>query len=212
MVKPGKRRFKKKGDRQKSKERYVHGEEQIDTEVLARRQRYFEFFVVAAFLAFGAYHSILYFGHKIVPTSDFPAFVRVGHELLSFKAPSDFKRAPVLGLLQAPLSHLVGGQHPLLTAGWLLNAILHPLNGVLFWLVGRRIIGKSAAWIAVIAIINPWVLNMLRDPIVEITLLFFVLVTFYFIFRRSGWSYLEVDASRKMIEAVVTMLGQVSSR
>jgi len=190
MGRPKARRFKRKGDRRKSESGYVHGEEQIDTEVLARRQRYFEFFVVAAFLAFGAYHSILYFGHKIVPTSDFPAFVRVGHELLSFKAPSDFKRAPVLGLLQAPLSHLVGGQHPDLTAGWLLNALLHPFNLLLFWAVAKRIVGKSALWFAIIAVLSPWVLRMLTDPIAETTLLFFILITFYFIFKRSSWSYL----------------------
>ena len=31
---------------------------------------------------------------------------------------------------------------------------------------------------------------MLRDPIVETTLLFFVLLTCWFIFRRSKWCYL----------------------
>ena len=88
MGRPRSKQFKKKDDRQKSKSRFVCGVEQPDTEGLAGRERYFEFFVVAVFFAFGAYHSILYFGHKIVPTSDFPAFVGIGHELLSFKVPS----------------------------------------------------------------------------------------------------------------------------
>jgi hypothetical protein len=33
-------------------------------------------------------------------------------------------------------------------------------------------------------------MRMLTDPIVETTLLFFILLTFYFIFKRSSWSYL----------------------
>jgi hypothetical protein len=162
---------------------------QIGAEKLARRERYFEIFLVIALLAFGTYQSILYFGHKIVPISDFPDIVRIGHELLSFKIPFRFMQAPVVGLLQASLSHLVGGQYPDLTAGWLLNAILHPLNLLLFWLVGREIVGKSALWFAIIAILNHWVLYMLTEPLIETSLLFFSLLTFYLIFKRSNWSY-----------------------
>ncbi len=161
-----------------------------DENDLIGKEAYFEIFVVSILFVFGVYHSVLYFGHQAVPNPDFSAFVNVGHELLSFEVPSSFKRVPVLGLLQVGLGYLVGGQHPDLTAGWLLNAILHPLNAVLLWLVGRRIVGKAAVWIAAIAIINPWVIYALRDPIVETTLLFFVLLTFYLILRRSSWSYL----------------------
>ncbi len=170
---------------------------QIELEGVARRsagcltaEKYFEFFLIVVFLAFGIYQSVLYFGHKLVPNSDFPAIIGVGHKLLSFQIPEDFKQTPVVGLLQALLSHLVGGQYPELTAGWLLNAILHPLNLILFWLVGRKIIGKSALWFAVIAILNYWVIYMLIEPLKETSLLFFSLLTFYLIFKRSNWSYL----------------------
>jgi len=189
----GKRKVKKfrpKVGRRASKGASLDYAKEIDTEELAKREKYFEFFVAAVFLAFGIYHSVLYFGHQVVPTSDFPAFTHTGHELLSLKLPSSFKRAPVLGLLQASLSYLVGGQHPDLTAGWLLNGLLHPFNLILLWLVGKRIVGRSALWVAIIAIINPWSIQLLTDPIVETTLLFFVLLTFYFIFRRSSWCYL----------------------
>jgi len=161
----------------------------LNADELAERERYFELFLMAALLAFGVYQSVLYFGHKVVPNPDFPAFFKTGQELLSLQIPSSFKRVPVLGLLQVFLSYLVGGQHPGLTAGWLLNAILHPLNLVLFWLVGRQVVGKSALWLAVIAILNPQVLYLLTEPIAETTLLFFILLTFYFIFRRSNWGY-----------------------
>ena len=162
---------------------------QIETEEVAKRQQYFEIFLIAALLAFGIYQSVLYFGHKVVPISDFPDIVRTGHELLSFRVPTRFKQAPVVGVLQALLSHLVGGQHPDLTAGWLLNAILHPLNLVLLWLVGKRIVGKSAVWFAIIAILNYWVIYMLTEPIIETSLLFFSLLTFYLIFKRSNFCY-----------------------
>ncbi|UCG59242.1 MAG: hypothetical protein JSU70_06965 [Phycisphaerales bacterium] len=159
-------------------------------ELLTKRERYLEFFLMAALLAFGTYHSVLYFGHTVVPNSDFPAFFKTGQELLSLQVPSSFKRGPVLGLLQVALSYLVGGQHPGLTAGWLLNAILHPFNLVLLLLVARELVGKSAPWLAVIAIISPYAIYLLTEPIAETTLLFFVLLTFIFILRRSSWGYL----------------------
>ncbi len=114
---------------------------------------------------------------------------------MSFKVPTRFKQAPVVGVLQASLSHLVGGQHPDLTAGWLLNAILHPLNLVLLWLVGKRIVGKSAIWFAIIAILNYWVIYMLTEPIIETSLLFFSLLTFYLIFKRSNWCYVAASVT-----------------
>ena len=156
---------------------------------LAERERYFEIFVAAALLAFGVYQSILYFGHKLVPIPDFPLIIRGGHELLSFKLPTSFKMAPVTGLLQACLSHLVGGRLPGLTAGWLLNAILHPFNLLLFWLIGKKILAKSAVWLAIVAIITPWVLYMLREPLIETTFLFFSLLTVHLILTRSRWRY-----------------------
>jgi len=162
---------------------------QVEAEELEKWERYLEFFLIGAFLAFGVYQSILYFGHKVVPISDFPDIVRVGHDLLSFRLPARFKQAPVVGILQALLSYIVGGQHPDLTAGWLLNAILHPLNLVLFYLLGRQIIGRSAIWFAVIAILNHWVIYMLTEPIMETSLLFFSLLTFYLIFKHSNWCY-----------------------
>lgn len=154
------------------------------------RERLGEVIIFAALFGFGLYQSVLYYGHPVVPQADFPAFVQTGHELLSFEAPSSFKRAPVLGLLQAGLSHVVGGQTPDLTAGRVINSVLHVLSVVVFWLIGRRIVGASAIWLTIIAMINPWVVEMLGQPIVETTLLFFVLATLYFILRGSNYSYL----------------------
>jgi hypothetical protein len=144
---------------------------------------------MAILFVFGVYTSVLYFGHLIIPNPDFVPIFRVGQELLSFKIPTSFKIAPVGGILQACLCPFLGGQHPQLTAGWLLNAILHPFNLILLWLVGREIVGKSALWLAIIAILNPWVIYLLREPINETPLFFFLLLTFYSIFKRSRWRY-----------------------
>lgn len=146
-------------------------------------------------LAFGVYQSILYFGHTAIPNSDFPDFFQEGKELLSLQIPKNFKRAPVLGVLQNFLYPLSWGPSRELTAGWLLNAILHPLNLVLLWLIGKRIVGKAAAWIALILIINPWTVYLLTDPIVETTYMFFILLSFYLIFIRSKWAYLIASAA-----------------
>ncbi|MGA2070368.1 MAG: hypothetical protein ABSG97_03390 [Sedimentisphaerales bacterium] len=159
-------------------------------------------------LAFGVYHSVLYFGHTAVPISDFPDFYRVGKEILSLQMPSNFKMAPVVGILQNLLTYVSWGSPPELTAGWLLNAILHPFTVVLLWLVGKRIIGRSAVWFAVIVSINPWTIYYMTEPIVETTYLFFILLTLYLIFRRSRWAYLVASvATMVRYEAAALIFG-----
>jgi hypothetical protein len=140
-------------------------------------------------LGFGAYQSVLYFGFHPVPNSDFCAFVKTGEELLSLHLPSSYKRAPVLCVLLVAISRLVGGAHPTLTAGWLLNGVLHPFNLLLFWLIGRKILGRAGIFVAIVAILNPVSLDMLSDPVVETTLLFFILLTLYLVAIRSRWAY-----------------------
>ena len=201
------RKYRSKPGKRLPKSKPVDSVRQITADELAKRERYFGFLVIAALLVFGIYQSVLYFGHKVVPISDFPDIVRVGHDLLSFRLPARFKQAPVVGLLQASLSYLVGGRNPDLTAAWLLNAILHPLNLILLWLVGREILGKSALWLAIVAILNHWVLYMLTEPIMETTLLFFLLLTFYLIFKRSNWCYVSASITAMVrYEGVVLIL------
>jgi len=151
--------------------------------------RRFELFIMVALLVFGIYQSIIYFGHQEVPNSDFPGFVRVARSLLSFELPQSFKRAPVLGILQILISKFVSSPHPILYAGWLLNGILHPLNIILLYQLGKRLVGLRAYIFAIPVIINPWTIAMLTQPIVETTLVFFILLTFYFMVRRSNWCY-----------------------
>jgi len=161
-------------------------------------ERRVEIFTGLILLAFGIYQSILYFGYTIVPNPDFPDLYRVGTDLLSFRPPVRYKQAPVLGLLQNFLYPIAWGPSRELTAGWLLNAILHPLNLLLLWLIGKKIIGKAAAWIALIIIINPWTVYLLTEPIIETTFLFFILLSFYLIFIQTRWAYIAA-ASASMV-------------
>lgn len=163
---------------------------EIKTDEQVRRERYCEVGFVLLLFAFGVYQSILYFGHTVVPISDFPDLYQVGRDILSFRLPVRFKQAPVLGMLQVACSYIVGGDDPNLKAGWLLNALLHPFNLVLMYLVAKQIFGKAGLWVAIVAMINPWVIYMLTEPIVETTYMFFILLTFYLMFRRSRWCYL----------------------
>jgi len=159
-------------------------------EIDSKRERYFAISVIAILLAFGAYKSIALYGAYPVPNPDFPAFVQVGKQLLKFKVPTDFKRLPMVGILQVLLSHLMLGDQPVLTAGWVLNGIFSALSVVLLWRVGKRIIGDSAIWLAVLAMLNPWVLRSQVNPIAETSMIFFTLATFFFMFKDSSLAYL----------------------
>ena len=172
--------------------------ERPEPELSAEKEKYFDMSVMAVLFAFGVYQSIIYFGHKVVPISDFTSIVRIGKELLSFQIPSNYKYAPVVGSLQVLLSHLFKGPYPDLKGGWLLSCILHPLNLIFFYLIGKKILNRAAVFFALIAILNYQLIYMLREPLVETSLLFFSLATIYLIFQRSRWAY--------VLAAVTTMV------
>lgn len=162
----------------------------VDALTLQKREHRREWFVVLLLLTFGVYQSILFYQHQPVPSSDFPAFTGTAWPLLHFKLPGSFKRVPLVGLLQIAVSQFCPGPYPLLTGGWVLNGILHALSILLFYRVGKHLLGRNAFYFAVLAGINPWVLQMVTDPIAETTMIFLTLLTFDFLFRRSRWCYL----------------------
>ena len=155
-----------------------------------QQQRREEWFIVLLLLAFGMYQSILYYQHQLVPSSDFPAFSGTAEPLFHFELPSSFKRVPMLGFLHILAGKLCGGAHPQLTAAWILNGIFHALSIVLFYRVGRHLLGRNAFYFAVLAGCNPWILQMTADPIAETTMIFMTLLTYDFMLRRSRWCYL----------------------
>jgi hypothetical protein len=145
-------------------------------------------FLFLLFAAFGVYQTIIYWGHQPVPHFDFHCFGFAARELLSFNI-SDYKRVPLTGLLQILLGKITGGTYPDLVGGWLLNSISHVLTFVFLWLAGRKIIGRNAIWFAIIAIINPFGLQLLTESIAETPMLFFIWITLYLTFIRSKWAY-----------------------
>ncbi|MBL7215159.1 MAG: hypothetical protein ISS71_05730 [Phycisphaerae bacterium] len=140
-------------------------------------------------VSFGTYKAWTLYGVYPIPNPDFPGFIGIGKTLLRFEIPTDFKRAPMVGIFQVLLSKLLDTDSPELSAGWLLNAILSVANIVLVWQIGRQFIGKAAAFLAIVAMLNPWVLRSQVNPIAETTMIFFIMSTFYFMFRRSRWVY-----------------------
>jgi hypothetical protein len=157
------------------------------------KEKYVDIFLFFLLLSFGIYHSVIYWGHQVVPHFDFECFAAQGRQILSFKLPTDYKRVPLIGILQVLLGYIADGESPDFHGGWLLNSIVHPLTAVLLWLAGRKVIGRTAIWFAIIAIINPWGLQLLTESIAETTLLFFIWATFYLIFIRSKWAYLAAS-------------------
>ncbi len=142
-------------------------------------------------LGFGAWMSVYYFGFLASPNPDFPCFTQLARELFSLHLPSSYKRVPVHGFLVVLLSVFTkSSPHPDLTAGWAVCAILYPFTILLVYLLAKQFIGRWAIWPALICAVQPWVVQSLVDPIAEMTLLFFILLTFYFIFKRSRWAYL----------------------
>ncbi len=177
-----------------------------DLKLDERANRRFEIFVIVLLVAFGIYKSIVIFGAIPVPNPDYSGFVSTGKTLLNFRLPGSFKRAPVVGVLQVGLSYCVGGPHPVLTASWLLNAIFGTLSIVLVWQVGKRLIGDAAIWLAVITTLSPWIVRYQIVPIAETSLIFFALVTFYFIFKRSNWAYVFAAISPMVRYELISLI------
>jgi len=168
------------------------------------REKYFLGAVLLIFLAFSIYKAIVLFGAIPVPNPDYSGFVRVGRELTSLELPSNYKRVPVLGTLQVLLGHLMGGGHPILTASWLLNAIMSCGNILLLCLIARKIIGQAGIWLALIVVLNPWMLRYQVVPIAETSLIFFSMLTFFLMMKPTRWAYAAAaTASMVRYEGVV---------
>lgn len=149
--------------------------------------------IVFVLLVFGIFKAIVLWGAYPIPNPDFPGFIGTGKSLLAFHLPDSFKRAPAVGVLQVALSRVIPVANPELTAGWLLNALLSVFNGVLLFLIGRRFIGNPASLVAVVAMLNPWVLIAQVDPVAETTMLFFIFLSFWLMILQSRWVYLSAS-------------------
>ncbi|MFZ9023933.1 MAG: hypothetical protein ACO3BO_04225 [Anaerohalosphaeraceae bacterium] len=143
-------------------------------------------------LVMGVYLSMIYFGQKAVPNSDFTAFVQTGRDILHLRMPTSFKRVPVLGILQITLGKFMfTSPHPILTGALVLNGILYTLSILLLYKVSRFFIAPTGSFcLSLLAAVNPWALVMVVDPIAETAIVFFILLSLYLILSRSRWCYL----------------------
>jgi hypothetical protein len=116
----------------------------LSNQITPEQNRYFDIFAICVLSALGIYQSITFLGHQVTPSSDFICFVEMGKRLWSFQIPVDFKRLPALGVIQVGIAHFLNARSPELLAGWLLNAVLNPLNFVLIWLVARKFLDRAA--------------------------------------------------------------------
>lgn len=131
-----------------------------------------------------ALQALMYFGHQAVPNPDFTAFKWAADRVLAGEFPVGEKRTPVLGLIHHALALLVPGPYRQLTAGWLLNAILHPLTALMFFTLARKRIGDVFAGFLSLAVFsNPQILRALVQPLAE-TLLFFLAIAFFWALDR----------------------------
>ena len=104
-------------------------------------------------LGLAIYIAVVFFGHRVVPNSDLPAFFKTGYAVLSLKWPTSFQRTPLLGILQILVGKLTVTPTPELTGARILNVILYPANILLLWLVARRFVGRfciPTAWISLL--------------------------------------------------------------
>lgn len=157
-----------------------------------RQQLRFEWLCRGILLILGVYLSCVYFGQKAVPNSDFTAFVETGDQVLHFQMPSSFKRVPVLGMLQIAFGKpMISSPHPILTGALVLNAVVYTISILLFYNVCRFFVGQTGSFcLALLMGLNPWSLVMMVDPLAETAIVFFSLLTFWLILRRSRWCYL----------------------
>ena len=152
----------------------------------------FDICVCLILLALGTYTAIALWAACPVPNPDFPGYIGTGRTLLNFDLPSNFKRAPGVGVFQMLINYAIGGNNELVAA-WLLNSILTPIIAILTYLIAKRFIKFYAAFFAVIVVLHPMLLTQQVNPIAETTMIFFILLTFFLSFRHSRWAYLAAS-------------------
>lgn len=157
----------------------------------SRQQSRLEWVYLAILLCIGIYLSVIYFDHKAVPNSDFTAFVKTGQQILKCQVPSSFKRVPLLGMMQVAMGKLMfTSPYPVLTGALVLNGVLYTLSIFLMYKVSRFFLEPTGSFcLSLITSLNPSSLLMMVDPIAETAIVFFLLLTFYLIFKRSWWCY-----------------------
>jgi hypothetical protein len=155
------------------------------------RERLAEHWPVLLLAVLGLIWSLSFRGHFTFPNSDYFSFVRTGRAWLSFQIPDTMKRAPVFSVIAGLLSVLFAHPGTQLAATEMYNALLLPVSMILFYLVGRGLLGRPAAMVtAFLAGISPWMVRMSSEALAEMTLVVLFAVAVLCVARgRMGWAY-----------------------
>ena len=139
----------------------------------------------------GLIWSLSFWQHSVFPDADYFAFVTTGRQWLSFEIPAGMKRAPVFSIIAGLGSTIFSHPRVQLAATELYNALLLPTSMVLFYLVGRGLLGSPAALVtALLAGISPEMIQMSSEPLVEMTLVVLFAAAVLCVVRgRVGWAY-----------------------
>jgi hypothetical protein len=141
--------------------------------------------------AVGLIWSLSFWQHDVFPDADYFAFVNTGRQWLSFEIPNGMKRAPVFSVIAGLGSMMFSHPRVQLASTEMYNALLLPTSMILFYLVGRGLLGCPAAVVtALLAGISPWVIQMSSEPLAEMTLVVFFAAAVLCVARgRVGWAY-----------------------
>jgi hypothetical protein len=150
-----------------------------------------EYWALAALTAVGLIWSLSFWQHLVFPNSDYFAFVATGRQWLSFEIPASMKRAPVFSIVAGLGSVLFSHPQAQLAATELYNALLLPESMILFYLVGRGLLGGPGAFVtALLAGISPWLIQMSSEPLAEMTLVVLFAAGVLCVVRgRWRWAY-----------------------
>jgi hypothetical protein len=130
-----------------------------------------------------------------LPNNDYYSFERAARSFAAFELPADFKRTPPLPALMALVAPLIPGPQAYLGAARLLNAGFSLGLLALLFGFGARTLGRGALMPVLLLVFNAPFQSMGLQPLVEPSMGFFVLLTFYLFARRSRWQYAAAAAA-----------------
>jgi hypothetical protein len=156
-----------------------------------RRDQLEEYWPVLLLTALGLIWSLSFWQHYVFPAPDYFAFAATGRQWLSFEIPTSMMRAPVFSIIAGLGSVIFSHPRVQLGATEMYNALLLPTSMVLFYFVGRELLGRPGAMVtALLAGISPWMIQMSSQPLAEMTLVVLFAASVLCVVRgRLGWAY-----------------------
>lgn len=166
---------------------------QAHTELIepqASWEKYAHPVAIGLLVVLGVLYSLTFFGHFVFPNSDFGAFFEVGRAWIHFELPYTMKRGPIYSIITATAGLLFNRPDKYLFGAELYNAFLLPVLMLLIYLIGRKMIGTAAVWVALFCGITPWMVRQMSDPMAELTIVTLTAATILCARSHIRWAYL----------------------